>query len=255
MNSKMETEMIAHKLDKALVEDFISVNKTKNPVLKRVRYLTFDQKLAVLGQYSIFPKNIISFLTAAAYSLSYYGWNHVVKELLQNINEEMGQGEGKISKYHEPHYTILRKIFKAGFDTDINNIKPHAGTQAFVSDMKSLLEDNNPNTVCGSVYALEASAVPELSLVKELVLSALDDCNQKLPDLLLDFFDWHINDIEIGHRDRLLGMASREITGERGWQEFEEGFRGTMSIMDIWWASLAEAHNVQDTNHFEPLHM
>lgn len=231
------------RLDKALYEKFVSVNKNKNPITKKIDSLSYKQKKDVIFQYSLFPKNIISLLVTASYSLSFYGWKNVVEELIQNINEEMGIGEGKISKYSLPHYTILRKMLRVSFDKDVINIVPNKYTTNFIQKMKNVLEQNEPEIVCGAVYALEASAVPELTIVKELVISSLKDIGKEPPKLLLDFFDWHINDIEIEHRDRLIEMVSMEINNEVSWAMFERGFEATMSIMDAWWEGLYIAIN------------
>lgn len=236
----MNINTISKRLNLSLLKDFVSVNDQKNPVITKIESLNYNQKLFILGQYSIFPKNIISMLVAATYSLSHDSWSHVVEELIQNINEEMGVGDGKIAKFSLPHYTILRKVFQNGFDVDINNIKPIKETTDFVEGIKDVLSSNSPEIVCGAVYALESSAVPELSLVKSIATSALDEKNQKYPSLMMDFFNWHINDIEIAHRDRLLEMVEMEINTDKGWNKFECGFRIVMDIMDIWWIKLAD---------------
>lgn len=234
----MNSKIISNKLNTALIEDFVSVNEYRNPITKELQSLSYDQKLSILGQYSIFPKNIISMLVAAAYSLSNDSWAHVVKELIQNINEEMGLGNGQIEKFSLPHYIILRKIFKDSFNVDINSVNPTKETAEFVENIKNILSSSSPEIVCGAVYALESSAVPELSLVKSIVVSALEERSLQCSSLMMDFFDWHINDIEVGHRDRLLEMADLEINTEKEWVMFERGFRSVMTVMDKWWGNI-----------------
>lgn len=229
---------ISKKLDSKLMNDFISVHRDKNPILKNLSNLTFDQKLSVICQYSLFPKNIVSFLIAATYSMSYHNWKSVVVELLQNINEEMGEGKGDIDEYHLPHYTILRKVVDEGFGFDIIDVMPSIATANFIKGVKTTLEDKNPEFVCGAVYALESSAVPELTLVKELIVNTANERELKIPQLLLDFFDYHIDEIEIGHRDRFLTVVSQYITEKEKWSEFEDGFNTLMQIMDDWWIAL-----------------
>lgn len=236
----MNKEMISKRLQYALENNFKAVNEHKNPILKNIGNLSYQQKNEALSQYSIFPKNIISMLVCATYSLSYFSWDNVVEELTQNISEEMGLGDGKIAQFTLPHYTILRKLFVDSFDVDINTVSPNRSTTSFIENVKNILNSDNPELVCGGVYALESSAIPELSIVRKMAFSALKDQQKVVPKLMLDFFNWHINDIEIKHRDRLLNMVAKHIKDEEGWTAFESGFNEIMTIMDAWWEDLNE---------------
>ncbi len=235
----MNKEKISKRIQDALKYDFVSVNESKNPIAKNLELLSYRQKLEVLSQYSIFPKNIISMLVSATYALSYFSWKNVVEELTQNISEEMGLGEGQIAKFQLPHYTILRKVFMECFELDINLAYPNASTLLFIENVKEVFNHSDPEFVCGGVYALESSAIPELSMVKKMALFTLQDVQKKAPELMIDFFDWHVNAIEIAHRDRLLDMVGRHIQKKKGWLAFENGFREVMTIMDAWWTQLA----------------
>lgn len=251
----MEIKEIFEKLDSVMYTDFNCVSEHRNPVLKNIATGNDDQKLGALLQYSVFPKNIISMLTQACYSLSFYNWNHVSEELIQNINEELGVGEGSISNHKKPHYTILRSVLREALDIDINLVSPNAATDRFVSEVKNILSVNNPIIVTGGVYALESSAIPELTIVKNIVLAILGNHKKEAPKLLLDFFDWHINEIEIGHRDRLLSMAQKEIKDDREWIDFEIGFRKVLTAMDAWWICLSsEEASKTEYNHEKVLY-
>ena len=236
----MNKEKISKRLQYALESDFIAVNEYKNPIMKNIETLSHKQKLRVLSQYSIFPKNIISMLVSATYTLSYFSWENVVEELTQNVSEEMGWGDGQIAQFKLPHYTILRKVFMDCFELDINLVRPNTSTSLFIENVKEVLNSGEPEFVCGGVYALESSAIPELSIVKKMVISALQDLQKDSPQLMLDFFDWHVNDIEIAHRDRLLDMVNKHIKDDQGWVAFESGFREVMTIMDNWWTGLSQ---------------
>lgn len=236
----MNKEKISKRLQNMLENEFVAVSEHKNPIIKNIGNLTHKQKIEVLSQYSIFPKNIISMLVSATYSLSYFSWENVVEELTLNISEEMGLGDGKIAEFALPHYTILRKVFMDCFETDINLIDPKSSTLSFIEDVKEILNSGDPEFICGGVYALESSAVPELSIVKKMVISALQDLQKDSPKLMLDFFDWHVNEIEVEHRDRLLNMVDKHIKDEKEWIVFESGFKEVMIIMDRWWTTLNE---------------
>ncbi|AFU68914.1 hypothetical protein P700755_002123 [Psychroflexus torquis ATCC 700755] len=231
-------KLISEKLDKKLKNDFISVSRNNNPIFSQISAISFNQKLEVIKQYSLFPKNIISMLVGAAYSLSYHNWDIIVEEILQNVNEEMGGGIGKITKHNQPHYTVLRRVVQDSFQENINSVKPSQSTQVFIESVKKVLTHETPEVVAGGVYALESSAVPELFLLRELVLSAAKDKNISVSQTFLDFFEWHINDIEVEHRDRLMNMLSSYIKTEEQWILFEEGFNTVMNTMDCWWTDL-----------------
>ena len=50
----------------------------------------------------------------------------------------------------------------------------------------------------------------------------------------MDFFNFHINEIEIGHRDRLQEVCSLYVKSNNDLMDFEKGFREIMNIMDNW---------------------
>ena len=231
-------KLISEKFDNKLKNDFISVSRDNNPVFSQIRNISFSQKLEVIKQYSLFPKNIISMLVSAAYSLSYHNWDKVVEEILQNINEEMGGGKGRITKHNQPHYTVLRQVVQDSFQENINSVKPTKSTQNFIDNIKKILIHETPEVVAGGVYALESSAVPELFLLREFVLSAAQDKNVNISQTFLDFFEWHINDIEVEHRDRFMKMLSSYIKTNEQWILFEDGFNSVMNTMDCWWTEL-----------------
>lgn len=230
---------ISIKLDNKLKDEFISVNKEKNPFFSKIKSITLDQKLEVIKQYSLFPKNIISMLVNAAYLLSYHNWDKAVEEIIQNINEELGEGKGKITKNYQPHYTVLRKVVQESFNENINKVIPNSSTNNFIREVKKVLSSEQPEIVAGGVYALESSAVPELFSLKELVISAAEDKSKTISQTFLDFFDWHVDDIEVEHRDRFLHVISVYIKTDQQWTAFEEGFNRIMKIMDNWWINLS----------------
>ena len=238
-------KLISQKLDDKLKNEFSSVTKERNPIFSQINNITAEQKLEVIKQYSLFPKNIISMLVSASYSLSYYNWDEVVSEIVQNVNEEMGGGIGKITKHNQPHYTVLRNVVQESFNENINSVQPNRSTQNFIDGIKKVLTDESPEIVAGGVYALESSAVPELFLLRELVLSAAKDKDVTVSQTFLDFFEWHINDIEVEHRDRFMNMLSSYITTDKQWHLFENGFDAVMNTMDTWWNTLNDEIIIQ----------
>ena len=83
---------------------YFSLNRKANPVSVHLAGTTQDQLMHILGQYTLFPKNIVSFLRKAQGVAGTNKWQLVYEELERNIGEEQGsQTEGV------PHYDILVK--------------------------------------------------------------------------------------------------------------------------------------------------
>ena len=226
-------------IDNLLLERFVSVNE-KNPILRNVGAISVADAEWVIKQYCFFPKKIISMLVAACYSLAEYKRGEIVEELMQNIREEMGEGHGEISGYALPHYTLLKQEVQGSFGFDLADSVPSQSTNVFVNAVTAIMESSDPAFVSGAVYALENSAVPELSLVRALVKSTLEKKGVEMSDTFKAFFDWHINDIEVEHRDRLFKVATHYLDSTEDWESFQKGFIAVMETMDNWWISLSK---------------
>ena len=151
---KAEKQFV-EKLNKAMIEDFVAVNKKRNPIAKN---LAKDMKALqyVIGQYSIFPKNIVSFLEFAKNKAKEMNWKNVEEEIIRNMGEELGSKSNGIT-----HYDLLVNGVKEELGLDISNIQISESTKNFIESMKSILSNKNPYYIMGATYALEDSAVPE----------------------------------------------------------------------------------------------
>ncbi len=178
-----------------------------NPFSKEVSKRSSVELSMLLTQYSLFPKNIISFFIIALYNLNYHKWTDISAELVRNLNEELGQpyeNEEHEKFMYRPHYVILREGFLQGLDIDIKNTQPNNATTNFLTSINQILDNDNPSIVGGATFALESSAIPELEIVFKLT-ERLFELNQKaMPTTLREFFHFHIDAIEVGHRDRLI---------------------------------------------------
>jgi hypothetical protein len=216
-----------------------SVNKDKNPFYVKLNEISEHKLQEVLMQYSLFPKTIISILISATYNLNYFGFDKVSYELIQNINEELGRyTDETILVIPKPHYTILRKGFFEGLNIEINYTKPSKSTSKFIYDLKEFVDSPNKYEVLGSVFAIESSAIPELEIVIELVKKLFEIKGKQIPEYLVNFFQYHIDDIEIGHRDRFYKLCLVHLKTEENKKDFEIGFKKVMNTMDKWWIGL-----------------
>lgn len=60
-----------------------------------------------------------------------------------------------------------------------------------------------------------------------------------MPDSLKEFSLFHIDEIEVGHRDRLIETCSKYISSDNEMYDFESGFRKVLEVMDIGWTGLS----------------
>ena len=232
----MKARNYFNKLDEEMVSNFVAVSEKSNPFLIRIDNLTPTQILFLSEQYCFFSKNIISFFIDAIFVLSYHGYESISNELLMNIREELGE---VIDDHHSknnvslPHYVYLRKSIIDSFSFDPAKSRPSLSTKNFISNMKSLVNIDNANNVSGTVYALEASAMLELAIVKKIISS-----KNTISESLEYFFDIHTTEIEIGHKLMLQKKCIKYLKNEFGYMEFSQGFNETLFAMDNWWIEL-----------------
>lgn len=232
-------------LDSVMLEEYLCVSETKNPFAINESLLSKNQLGQLISQYSLFPKNIISFFITALYSLNYHGWTDTSSELKRNLNEELGQPlDNDENEEHEkflyrPHYVILREGILKGLSLDIKQTVAHQATTNFLTTIKQILDNDNPLIVGGATYALECSAIPELRIVSSLTERLFKLSNRPMPDSLKEFFLFHIDEIEVGHRDRFIETCSKYISSEKDMEDFQNGFREILATMDIWWTRLS----------------
>lgn len=232
------------KLNEIMFDDYYCVNNLKNPFSKEDNILNKSELEKLITQYSLFPKSIISFFITALYNLNYHNWTDISNELIRNLNEELGQpyeNEEHEKFMYRPHYVILREGIINGLGIDIKNTIPNEHTTNFLDKIKQILDNDNPAIVGGATFALESSAIPELQIVSSLTERLFELSNKEMPKSLKEFFHFHIDEIEVGHRDRLIETCSKYIKTDDEMKEFENGFRQVLATMDIWWTGLDKA--------------
>lgn len=240
----MERNNFREELERRMFENFDCVSMGKNIVFVQRNEMEQEQLLYIVEQYAQFPRNIVSILVTAAYNFGYHGWADLVVELRQNVFEELGGNSGEIANEFGPHYSILRKEIENVFSIDIHASKPSKATTAFLTKVKSIV-DSDPLVAAGGVFALEASAVPELEIVMKLVnhLAALR--NKPLTKNLQNFFQFHVNDIEVGHRDRLINIVEHYLCNDENFSKFVQGYEMVLEAMDIWWIEMYKESNIK----------
>lgn len=243
------------------------LDTTRNPAIRALRAsASVSQEAAkVLAQYGYLPWVITEFLSRGVAKL--HAWPSVMEELLKNLGEELGSRSGGVS-----HFEILKDCLKREAKLELDVVRaPAQGTAAMIDKVRAWISDGTPYESAGALYALEASAVPELKVVAHLIniysnaalrLSLVSDkydsCHERGPHPLahrpqsptrypdsawtLDrFLEAHIDDFEKYHRDELLETLGKFVTEEKGYALFQRGFNGVMEEMEKWWTAIASS--------------
>jgi hypothetical protein len=224
-------------LDSRMFNNFMSLSADKNIVLGSVHRFHKDQLIYVLAQYSQFPRNIVSILATAAYNFAYWGWTGTVNELRDNVIQELGGGGGNIGSDFGPHYSVLRMELEKLFGLDTDKHVASVGTSKFLNNMQRIVQFE-PLKAGGAVYALEASAIPELGIVLKLIEHLANQHQSSVSQQLLDFFRFHVDAIEVGHRDRLIRLFEKQFSEGSTFATFLEGYDACLGSMDSWWNEL-----------------
>lgn len=238
------------------LERHAAFDERSNPVLvSAARRLSEAGSVAkVIGQYSLLPATIVEFLQIGEARLS--RWGKVREELKRNIGEELGSRTDG-----QTHYEILKTATKRELGLCLSDVKPTPDTDEFLNDIKQGLYENSPLYISGMIFALEASAIPELTVVARIINEyaaltghiespiTLSGRAWKTGDstgresgkryTLNSFFAAHLFDFEIGHKNRLAEALGAHLTTLHELAELEEGFESVLCLMDRWWEALA----------------
>ena len=226
----MAFNQLTQQLNQLLIHNYVAFSSTENPVVGILNQTSFAQIAYVMQQYSIFPKELVYFTELAIEKALEAGWNAVAQELKQNIAEEMGSSTQGVS-----HYTLLAQGLEEGLGIPVKNITPSLTTSKLLRTMQ-LVFNRKPAYVLGATYAIEATSIPELSLVMQLVEWLLEGA---IPKNLQYFFNKHLNEWEPEHEEGLRTSVAAYIQPEQ-FEEFEAGFRAIIDAMEIWWQELAQ---------------
>jgi len=209
-----------------------------------------------LTQYSFLPRVITEFLCRGVVKLC--EWPAAQKELLRNLGEELGSRSNGMT-----HFEILQRCLKNEIGMDLyGDLVPAKATTHMIHHIRSLISDGSACQAAGALYALEASASPELMVVGRLVnvyaIAALGKSvvseeyttNHAHRDrdklwTLDRFLAAHIIDFETGHRDHLAEAVAPKLTEDSEKALFNQGFTKVIGEMEDWWAALAQPPGVQ----------
>ncbi|HEX7331521.1 MAG TPA: DUF3865 domain-containing protein [Pyrinomonadaceae bacterium] len=227
-------------------------DEQRNPVLTRIKPkpVVAQDVAKALGQYSLLPATIVEFLKIGESRL--FEWEAVREELQRNIGEEMGsRTEG------QTHYEILKTSANRELGLLLSDAAPTPDTDKFLNQIRQDLFVRPRSHAAGMLFALEASAIPELTVVAHVVnkyaelignvenpitLSEHDWKNTRGPVshyTLNSFFAAHLFDFEVGHRNRLANTLEKYIQTSREMIGFQQGYESVLCIMDQWWENLA----------------
>jgi hypothetical protein len=91
-------------------------------------------------------------------------WKKVKAELERNVGEELGTRTDGLS-----HYVILKSALLKELGLDVSDACPSNSTEHFLDSVRQELAGRPAAFVAGMLYGLEASAIPELTIVAEII--------------------------------------------------------------------------------------
>ncbi|MEH2023428.1 DUF3865 domain-containing protein [Nostoc sp.] len=221
---------LTKRLNQLLTQDYVAFSSTENPVVQILSQTSFAQIAYVMQQYSIFPKELVFFTELARQKALEVQWNGVAQELQENIAEEMGLSTQGVS-----HYMLLAQGLEEALGVPVKNTTPSITTSKLLRTVQSVF-NQQPAYVLGATYAIEATSIPELSLIVQLINWLLEGA---MPKDLQYFFNKHLNEWELEHEEGLRTTIAAYIQPEQ-FREFEAGFLAIMDAMEIWWQELAQ---------------
>ncbi|MBW4686763.1 MAG: DUF3865 domain-containing protein [Komarekiella atlantica HA4396-MV6] len=226
----MDFNQLTKQLNQLLVQDYVAFSSIENPVIQILNETSFTQIAYVMQQYSIFPKELVYFTELARQKALARGWNGVAQELQENIAEEMGSTTQGVS-----HYMLLAQGLEEGLGVSVKNTIPLVATSKLLTTVQSIFTQQLPY-VLGATYAIEATSIPELTLIVQLIEWLLEG---SMPQGLAYFFSKHLNEWEIEHEAGLRTAVAAYIQPEQ-FGEFAAGFRAMLDTMEDWWQELAQ---------------
>ncbi len=223
------------RLQTAMMNDYVAVHQGKNPLSITLSNISTNQLAYQLGQYVLFPRYIVLFLSAAQEKAEKAGWADVASELERNIGQELGSETN-----HKPHYDLLVEGLNERLGIDLRSVKPSSATIQFTDNMLHAARSEEAAYALGSTYATECSAVPELRIVVRAVKELFKRKESaELGPALTVFFRKHLGDWEPSHEGLLRESLTDYLTPNQ-YALFEQGFRQVMSTMDYWWKGIYE---------------
>ena len=222
-------------------QQFLTVD---NPVVVSLTTgaISAEQGMEVLRQYYYLVVTIVQFLAIAMARIPV---EVAKKELLRNLGEELGSRTSGVS-----HQELFASLVKKELGIEIRTIW-NGTTANFIGDMLTAFNTCSQYQVAGMVYALEATASPELVVVAQIInlsaerqvvnLSKLtgpahNETDYKV-ETLEQFIASHTRQFELGHESGL--RETLEEFASEDWEKFEDGFNFVLASMQLWWTNLA----------------
>lgn len=218
----------------------------KNPVVIALNtgVMSKERGIEVIIQYYYLVTYITQFLVIAMVRIPVAS---AKKELHRNLGEELGSQTNGVSNQEMLEQFLVKEL-------DVNVRVPWSeGTETFITGLLKDFSTRTPGFVAGMIYALEATACPELKVVAEIInaaagreivnLAILEDQSHAAEirkhgvNTLADFLALHTLDFEVGHENGL--RITLESFASENWPEFQNGFNCVIVYMMTWWLELS----------------
>lgn len=203
----------------------------------------------LLANYARFPARIVSFLqlarqrVGASSELAATTRHEILVELDRNLGQELGSETEGVS-----HYQLLKDGLRASLDLAVEQIPPCPATERFLAELQAGCDASAIARVLGSVYAMEASASPELIVVRTIYERRIRLLSDEQRDTaswrdangqLTDFFARHISEWEPSHENMLMSAIEPLLGDEAFLAPFTTAIHDVLRSMSRWWRDLA----------------
>jgi hypothetical protein len=202
-----------------------------NQIVRTLHHFDVKTTEYILVDYSHLSMEAVHFLLDA--SLRLWDWTDVRKEIEHNIKEEKG-----LKTRGVPHLEIMRQGYRDELRIETDGRAMGPATKAFLGKLRKVFRTESKGFLCGSLVALEGTAVPEFHTVDHIVTHF---CKLKGQDgytgKMAEYIDGH-KDFEIGHEQGLIDSVEKYITPDQQ-GKFIKGYVTVCLTLAEWWRQMA----------------
>ncbi|ODN41719.1 DUF3865 domain-containing protein [Piscirickettsia litoralis] len=207
---------------------FLANEFDHNPIAKSHKQFNQDQIAFFIQQWALVANRYITNLVQIEKTISNDGWEIVVTMIQEIIADELGRHTQGAT-----HYEVLTQGLNETLSVDFSHLTPSKTTETLFKKMDHILSKQTPYII-GTLYAIEAKAIDELLMFKQLMLSL---SKNNLSKTMQIFLDGHINEWEITHLENLNNSIYKYLIPE-DYDKFRSGFEDILLALNAWWINI-----------------
>lgn len=217
-----------------------------NVLVAGVRVLTREEITNALLNFAALSRALPDLLVLSRAHCPGPDFQVLRDEIDLNLSEELGEIEPLPDREGQSHYDALRFELHALLGVDPSDAEIPKPAGRLIDGLKQVMAIGGATTY-GALVALEATAIPEITIFR-IAVERFAESNQIIVrTALIRFFDAHCSQFEVEHAARLLKMYN-EISGiADAIEQMDQGFLQVIAVMAAWWESLRNLHPASAT--------